>query len=75
MAMMNSGTSCFQRRISLVLAGLAVSMLSGCQFGQKAPTRQVKVEGPIRAIWVTRWDFKTPQDIAKVMDKIGRAHV
>ncbi len=28
---------------------------------------------PIRAIWVTRWDYKTPADIARVMDNCKSA--
>ena len=29
----------------------------------------------IRGIWVTRWDYKTPEDIITIMDKISRAHL
>lgn len=40
----------------------------GCQQAQrKAPA------GPLRAVWVTRYDYKTPTDVARIMDNCRSA--
>jgi uncharacterized lipoprotein YddW (UPF0748 family) len=40
----------------------------GCQQAQrKAPA------GPLRAVWVTRYDYKTPTDVARIMDNCAQA--
>jgi len=41
-------------------------IFAGCHGGRWGAGKYGKE--PIRAIWVTRWDFKTPSDIAKIMD-------
>jgi uncharacterized lipoprotein YddW (UPF0748 family) len=45
---------------------ISAAALTGCHPG--ARPRQ-----PIRAIWVTRWDYKTPADISRVMDNCRTA--
>jgi len=59
------------RAVLLSLAAMAISMTPGCSswrfWGKKYGTES------IRAIWVTRWDYKTPQDIAHVMENCQRA--
>lgn len=53
------------RGASLVLlAGLVVT--TGCQSGPK-------INEPIRAVWVTRMDYKTPEDIVQIMDNCATA--
>lgn len=39
----------------------AMPALVGCQIGPK-------IEGPVRAVWVTRMDYKSPQDVSRIMD-------
>jgi len=51
--------------ISMCLCASVVSLF-GCQAG--APVAQ-----PIRAIWVTRFDYKTPQDVTRIMDNCAHA--
>ncbi len=64
----------FPRMAALLLVQAATLMLlSGCH-----PQRRYEVgrQGPpdqIRAIWVTRWDYKSRSDIATVMENCHRA--
>ncbi|HRX85449.1 MAG TPA: family 10 glycosylhydrolase [Phycisphaerae bacterium] len=44
-----------------------IALLPGCQQAQRRQT------GPIRAVWVTRYDYKTPTDVARVMENCKRA--
>jgi len=70
------GCPCFALRGVLFLAPFlcALTMMSsGC-----APRRDGLGTPPprdtsIRAIWVTRWDFKSPSDIARIMDNCRAA--
>lgn len=56
----------------LGLAGMIVTALpTGCQPARR-PLRS-DMRGPIRAIWVTRWDYRSGQDIAVVMENCRRA--
>ncbi|MFQ5461530.1 MAG: glycoside hydrolase family 10 protein [Phycisphaerae bacterium] len=49
----------------MVVPGLLLGLSAGCQFtGHKSAARQ---DNTIRAIWVTRWDFKSPGDITRIM--------
>ncbi len=50
---------------ALAMTGLA--LLSGCQAGRWKLEPQDGSD-TVRAVWVTRWDFKSPSDIARVMD-------
>lgn len=47
-------------RISLCLC-VSVVFFTGCQTG-------AKVASPIRGIWVTRFDYKTKDDVVRIMD-------
>lgn len=53
---------------NVYLSGLCffVIVLSGCAIGPR-------VSEPMRAIWVTRWDFKEPEDITRIMDDCANA--
>lgn len=59
-------------RTSLMLAlgwgcaPLAFLVLAGCQ-------PQAKRIEPVRAIWVTRFDYKTPDDVARIVDNCAHA--
>ncbi len=53
------------RSCLVVTVGLLLGLSAGCQFaGHKNTSAH---DATIRALWVTRWDFKTPGDIARVM--------
>jgi len=41
--------------------GALVVLLTGCQAG-------TRMHEPVRAIWVTRFDFKSPGDVAQIME-------
>jgi len=57
----------------LLMAGAMTIVAAGCRApGPTAPAPPSK-EQPIRAIWVTRWDYKSPRDIAAVMDNCRNA--
>ena len=49
----------------LLLGVVFVSLFSGCQSRPEVPIR--------KAIWVTRWDYKTEQDIVDLMENIDKA--
>lgn len=55
----------------LPLALVVVS--SGCHSGARHPWKGRAVTGPVRAVWVTRWDFKSPRDIGVVMENARQA--
>ncbi len=57
-----------QRLLGITMAVLAASLLSGCQSKPGWTSNTRRMDSSIRAIWVTRWDYKSPRDIAKVMD-------
>jgi len=48
---------------AILLATLATTGCSGLRWGLAGRP----ASKPIRAIWVTRWDYRTPADIARVM--------
>lgn len=54
-------------RPALLLAAL-ITPLSGCTVLSPRPV--LRFQAP-RAIWVTRWDYKTPQDIQRIMDDVA----
>ncbi len=65
-AMMNEH-HCKSALAPLGVAGMIVTaLLCGCQPALRV--EWVKAGGPIRAIWVNRWDYKSPRDIAAVME-------
>ncbi len=57
-------------RVSLILLATLVS--TGCHGGRFGLFGAYGSQ-PIRAIWVTRWDYKSPADIARVMDNCKSA--
>ncbi len=62
-----------RRTHHLVLcAAVALVALPGCTGGRWGLWGRYGSK-PIRAIWVTRWDYKTPADIARVMENCKNA--
>lgn len=61
------------RRFALGAVGvcLLITMSGGCQTFGRRP--KLPADGSIRAIWITRWDYKSASDIAKVMENCHRA--
>ncbi len=59
-------------RWGLCLVAIALA-LPGCQSARRGPWAGRRVRGPVRAIWVTRWDYKTPESIAAIMENSHRA--
>ena len=57
-------------RVSLILVATLVT--TGCHGGRFGLFGGYGSQ-PIRAIWVTRWDYKSPADIARVMDNCKSA--
>ena len=61
-------------RIGLIAILFIPIVLNGCH-GTKAPPQSPGpapgiapvTNSPLRAIWVTRWDYKSPRDIAAIM--------
>lgn len=66
---------CRNRKGTQWLVGLLVACAlgSGCHPGTRTSVCKPRMGGPIRAIWVTRWDYKTPRDIATVMENSRNA--
>ena len=56
------------RRANVLAAGLILLLVSSGCHGRRSGLARGYGSEPIRAIWVTRWDYKTPGDIARVMD-------
>lgn len=56
------------RQFARITFGVAAALLltTGCQQAQRRQT------GPMRAIWVTRYDYKTPADVVRIMDDCQR---
>ncbi len=59
------------RWIAMSLPALVMVLLSGCHGVRKAA--EFGRAEPVRAVWVTRWDYKTPQDVAAVLENCKRA--
>ena len=56
------------------LCAMALMFIAtGCQSTGRGVWDGRHVRGSVRAIWVTRWDYKTPHDIATVMENSARA--
>jgi len=53
-------------------AVVLVFLTTGCQLGMRG-TRASFGREPVRAVWVTRWDYKNERDIAHVMDNCRRS--
>ncbi len=49
-----------------------LAALGGCRLGDRALPSPQRPSASIRAVWVTRWDFKSPEDIARVMEDCRR---
>jgi uncharacterized lipoprotein YddW (UPF0748 family) len=49
---------------------LSLLLVSGCQPWNKGPK---KVDHTIRALWVTRWDYKNKEDISRIMTQCQSA--
>lgn len=56
------------RRTALALVLAAMSLPAGC----REPHR---LREPVRAVWVTRWDYRTPQDIHAIIDNARHARL
>lgn len=52
--------------ICAATVGAAMALTTGCQTGPKT-------EGPVRAVWVTRFDYKTADDVTRIIDNCGDA--
>lgn len=63
--------------VSWLIVGLlgvvALISLSGCQTTKPKVSAPPRDTGPIRAVWVTRWDYKSPSDISQIMHNCKRA--
>ena len=68
-------TSRILKHILSCFLGAALLTLLGCQPGQRQapPPPPAAHKAHIRAIWVTRWDFKTVADVQRVMENCKRA--
>jgi len=70
---LNSNRLCGCRRLALACAALvSLTLTTGCQPSLRGGRANFGKE-PIRAVWVTRWDYKSERDIAHVMDNCKRA--
>lgn len=56
----------------VLLAAVATTLIPCCISGSRGGAR-VPTPNRVRAIWVTRWDYKTPRDIAYVMETCKRS--
>ena len=52
---------------TVLLLGALTTFIAGCQTGRQRPALPTWGTAPVRAIWVTRWDFATAADIERVM--------
>jgi len=50
----------------MVVAFCMLVISSGCGMTSKVPRI-----GPVRAIWVTRWDYRTADDVKKIVHNCG----
>ena len=68
---MSRMTTCRTRWAITGVLGVIVALtilIDGCQHGGTKQHRRSRADRTIRAIWVTRWDYKTPHDIVAIMD-------
>jgi len=72
-ALTRRGTCGGRRRMNVRAVGLAILLVSSGCHGWRGGLAAGYGRKPIRAIWVTRWDFTTPGDIARVMDNCKEA--
>lgn len=56
----------FPKAVLLTLLGLLLAATAGCRQGRM-------MTGDVRAIWVTRFDYKTADDVAKIMEDCSQA--
>ncbi len=68
-----SNTLVHSRSLGLLVSTLV--LLTGCHGGMRAQPDRPRRETPVRAMWVTRWDYKTPADIAHVMENCRRSGI
>ena len=61
------------RHVTLITAGLILLLVSSGCHGRRFGLSRPFGSKPVRAIWVTRWDYKTPSEIARVMDNCKTA--
>ena len=54
-------------------AVLAASGLAGCHDPGKGASTGAYDDSTIRAIWVTRWDYKSSRDIRRIMENCREA--
>ena len=60
-------------KLLVFAAGLAALSATGCHGNRWGLLGKPYGRQQIRAIWVTRWDYKSPADIARVMDNCKSA--
>ncbi len=65
--MLRSSQARLIRVSTLAFAVSMAALLAGCQ-GPRKLYPLPNGERKVRAVWVTRWDYKSPTDIARVMD-------
>jgi uncharacterized lipoprotein YddW (UPF0748 family) len=58
------------RCLWIATAASALVAATGCH---PAPSASGVTRGPIKAVWVTRYDFKTPADVTTIMDNCKQA--
>ena len=61
------------RQTTVIAISALILAITGCHGRAKTTWQGRKVTGPVRAIWVTRWDYKSPRDIAIVMENCKTA--
>jgi len=57
----------------IVLLATSTLFVSSCQAPRRPGVGQRARHDQMRAIWVTRWDYKSPSDIAIIMENCQRA--
>lgn len=63
---MLTSTKSYYRALTAGVSALSLMFLTGCQSGPK-------INEPIRAVWVTRMDYKTSDDVVQIMDNCAKA--
>lgn len=57
----------------LLIATAMITMTSGCSLTKKDTVSQPQTKNePVRAIWVTRYDYKTADDVRRIIDNCAR---
>ena len=54
--------------VSLCTIAIVAIWTVGCRTSRQEYSHKASADRTIRAIWVTRWDYKSPRDIARIME-------